>query len=59
MEIFAYDGHLHRVYLKKSRVPMPLCYIFRYDWLDRAWKKVERLEGGAIFFGNQSFEEQL
>ncbi|KAJ9697311.1 hypothetical protein PVL29_009211 [Vitis rotundifolia] len=33
----------------------PGCNIFRYDWLDGAWKKMESLEGGALFLGKPSF----
>ena len=54
MDFVAYDGHLHLVYLMKS-VGMPLCNILRYDWSDGAWKKMQTLEGGAIFFGKPSF----
>ncbi|KAJ9697320.1 hypothetical protein PVL29_009220 [Vitis rotundifolia] len=44
------------LYLTKLEVDRaPGCNIFRYDWLDGAWKKMESLEGGALFLGKPSF----
>ena len=52
----AYSGHLHLVYLGRSRVDkVPLCNIFRYNWMDGAWKKMESLDDGAMFLGKPSF----
>ena len=55
MDFIAYDGHLHLVYLKRRSSGASLCSIFKYDWSDKAWKKMKSLEGGAIFFGKPSF----
>ena len=52
----AYSGHLHLEYLGRSRVDkVPLCNIFRYNWMDGAWKKMESLDDGAMFLGKPSF----
>ena len=34
---------------------VPQCNILRYDWLDRAWKRMDNLEGGALFLEKPSF----
>ena len=48
-----YGGRLIVVFMKMvSDVSRPKCDIFRFDWLDRVWMKMESLEGGAIFLGN-------
>ena len=48
-----YGGRLIVVFMKMvSVVSRPKCDIFRFDWLDRVWMKMESLEGGAIFLGN-------
>ncbi|KAJ9682104.1 hypothetical protein PVL29_018139 [Vitis rotundifolia] len=53
----AYGGHLCLVELRELEfnVDMPECNIYRFDWFDRVWKKMESLEGGAIFLGKFSF----
>ena len=53
----AYGGHLCLVELRELEfnVDMPECNIYRFDSLDRVWKKMESLEGGAIFLGKFSF----
>ena len=50
----AYGGHVHVVYLIEKKVVdrVPECDIFRFDWMESDWKKMESLEGGAIFLGN-------
>ena len=53
----AYGGHVHVVYLIEKKVVdrVPECDIFRFDWMECDWKKMESLEGGAIFLGNPVF----
>ena len=51
----AYGGHLHLVYLSTEKLEAPECNIFKYDWLDGSWRKMESLEGGVIFIGKPSF----
>ncbi|KAL6324311.1 hypothetical protein AAG906_012557 [Vitis piasezkii] len=51
-----YGGRLIIVFMEnESKYSGTECDIFRFDWLDRVWVKMESLEGGAIFLGNPCF----
>ena len=43
-----YGGRLILAYMKND---WGVCEIFRFDWRDRVWVKIESLEGGALFLG--------
>ena len=53
----AYGGHLYLVELRgfEFDLHIPECDIYKFDWLDRDWKKMESLEGGAIFLSEFPF----
>ncbi|RVW53405.1 F-box protein [Vitis vinifera] len=51
-----YGGRLRIVFMEnESEYSGTECDIFRFDWLDRVWVKMESLEGGVIFLGNPCF----